>query len=276
MGNGATIYRFAIAGSILGALAGLVAQLAGLVGSSGLLFGFAIGLVLGLGLGWMQARHDTTAGTPAPKHAGYMSLGIAFLALSAFAFVGALLVPGLRPLIVAGTPIKMESRSSTVVSFSADVSAPYAVVLSRTTGGGKDMVSQYLAEKNKGKSKELELTRDMIEWTVEPPDAKLDRIETVFQTPGAKQTVLGSIEAKQGVTYTISPSVVKPVSGVDNLNTRIEVHRSMAGWAKAFPRVLGAGAIGVVTGITGMMLLAYGGLLLYNSKQAAAAAASAP
>jgi hypothetical protein len=48
----------------------------------------------------------------------------------------------------------------------------------------------------------------------------------------------------------------------------------MAGWAKAFPRVLGAGAIGVVAGITGMMLLAYGGLLLYNAKQTATAESS--
>jgi hypothetical protein len=131
-------------------------------------------------------------------------------------------------------------------------------------GGGTDALSQYLANQKKQSEKVPDISRESIQWTADVPGARSELTEHVFETAGAKQLSLGSVKAVSGRKYILSASVLKPNPDAKEMDTRFEVHRSMAGWSKGFPRMLVAGAIGVLAGMAGMMLIAYGALQAYN------------
>jgi hypothetical protein len=268
----ATILKAVLACAILGALGGCNGDLIGATRSGGVPMGMVIGgvlgLVIGLLVGAQQARYDATATAKTPAYAGYISLGVACLVLSVLSFVASQRVPGLRPLVVARAPISLDRERSAQLSFTPDSTAAYAVLLSLEEDSA-DKLARDLGLKKESKTPPAEMpARDSVTWTSDVPGSQSDQSVKTFDSE-AKRVELGSLQGEEGKKYTLTAKVVKPFPAAQALKPYIEVHRSTAAWGRAFPRMLAAGAMGLLAGIVGVMLIAYGGVKQWSAKQAA-------
>lgn len=254
---------------MLGALTGYDADLAGFLPSGGiprgLVGGAVIGAAAGILLSILHVRSEVKSAARQPTYVWPMLVGTLTLLLSGASFVVASqLVPGVRPLVVASAPIDLTRPGYVTLRFTSDSTAPYGVELAL----GVDRVAktiQQLGLQGKQKSVEQPLPpAAAVQWSSDVPGAKSGSVERVFDTADSRLAGLGTLNAEQGRTYTLTATVITPFPSAQAAKPRFEVHRTMVGWGRYFPRMLVAGVLGLLEGIAGMMLVVYGGVLRYN------------
>jgi hypothetical protein len=268
-GPAGLIIRATLLGALLGCAGGLDLFLAGYNSSGGLVWALAAGAVIGAGLAILlsilHVRSEAASGAHPPQHVWPLLIGVLTLLLSVASFITTQLVPGVRPLVVASAPIHLDRADTVTLKFTADSAAPYAVELAL----GVDRVAKAMKDLGlQGKQRAVEQPLPpptSIQWTSDVPTSKKDKVEQVFDPAESRLVGLGSVDAVEGRTYTLTARVAMPFPSAEVTKPRLEVHRTMAGWGRYFPRMLVAGVLGLLEGIVGLMLLVYGGVLRYSA-----------
>lgn len=199
------------------------------------------------------------------RFAWQTALGVWLLLISVGCFVGTQWIPGLRPLVLASAPIALDRTGSAQVSYQADVTAPVSVILSLPLDK-TEQTKKLLGLDTKKKETEDIPSPDVVTVTCDPAGAYSASPEKAFEAADARHVALGSIRADALRRYTVTATVVKPFPAAQKSDPHIEVHRSIAGWGRAFPKMLGMGVLGVVLGMAGVMMTVWGGLLQHKAR----------